>query len=111
MKVRIISIALSVFILAFLSACAGGREGRGGRVVYQHHYGYGGWWGYPGYIDRRPIIVPPEPGVPPGPGDGGAVNLPVYPDTGAPGFEAMPQIEPPMMEMDMGMPELMDMGM
>jgi len=38
-----------------------------------------------------------------------AVNLPVYPDTGAPELEATPLPSDP--DIDMGMPEEMDLGM
>jgi len=114
MKKLIITILLAGFGAGFLSACAGGGSGR---VIYHNNYGYGGWWGHRTWIDRRPIIVPP-----PDSGDKEAVNLPVYPDNGGPGLEAMPHpVEPPpepmmepmaepMMDMDMGMPEMMDFG-
>ncbi len=98
MKKTIVTIFLALFALGLLSACGGG-----GGVYYRGHYGHGAWRGYPGYgyIDRRPIIVPPhEPGF----DRPEAVHLPEHPiDMGGP--EAMPM--EPMMDMDMGM----DMGM
>ena len=101
MKKIIITILLGGFLGGLLSACGGGG---GGTVVYRNHYGYGGGWGHSRYVDRRPIIV-----VPPDPGDREAVNLPVYPETDMPEPELMP-IEPEI-DMDMGMPEMMDLDL
>ena len=99
MKKIIVSLLLAGFISIILSACGGG-----GRAYYQGHYGYNGWYGYPRYIDRRPIVVPP----PGGGGDLEAVPLPEPPPDMP---EAMPMDMPePMMDMDMGMPEV-DIGM
>jgi len=72
--------------------------------VLSSHYGFGGWRGFPRYVDRRPIIV-----VPPETEDKDAVNLPVYPDTGGPDLEATSLPAEP--DIDMGMPEGMDLGM
>lgn len=100
MRKRLTTFVLAVLAAGVLSACAGG----GGSAVYRHHYGYGGWWGYGPYIDRRPIrpviVLPP-------PDD--AVNLPVYPDPGPPQFEAVPLPAEPMP--DMGMPQTMDLAL
>ena len=99
MKKLIVTIVLAGFVLAILSACGGGG---GGRAYYNGYYGHGAWGGYPGYVDRRPIVVPPDGG-----GDLEAVQLPEHPiDMGGP--EAMPM--EPMMEMDMGMPDI-DLGL
>lgn len=95
------AILLTGIFAVMLGACAGGGSSR---VYYHSHYGYGPWWGHRTYIDRRPIILPPD--------DRDAVNLPVHPDTGPPEFEATPLPAEPMMDnMDMGMPEPMDMDM
>ena len=100
MKNVVLILLLSGFLTGLLSSCAGG----GGSVVYRHNYGFGGWRGYHGYVDRRPIVV-----VPPGPEDkDGAANLPVYPDNESPKLEAVPFEQEPMMDMDMGMPDLLD---
>lgn len=102
---RVFSILLLAgFTAVVLGACSG--VGGGVRTSVYHHgyYGHGGWWGYRPYIDRRPIIIPPDRGD-------DAVNLPVYPDSGGGGFEAMPLPAEPMMDFDMGMPDMMDFGM
>jgi hypothetical protein len=97
MKKIIVPLLLAGFVGIILSACGGG--GGGGRTYYRGHYGYGAWGGYPGYVDRRPIVVAP----PGGGGDLEAVPLP-EPPPDMPMPEAMP------MEMDMGMPEI-DIGL
>lgn len=103
MKKFIVNILIAGFLCLMLSACGGGGYG-GGRTYYRGHYGYGAWHGYPRYIDRRPIVVPPPD---PGFDRPEAVQLP-EPPVDMPGPEAMPM--EPMMNMDMGMPE-MDIGL
>jgi len=103
MKRLFLILLFAGLIAVMLAACAGG--GVRTRIFYHGNYGYGGWWGHRTYIDRRPIILPPDYG------DRDAVNLPVYPDTGQPEFEATPLPAEPFMDMDMGMPEMIDMGM
>lgn len=99
MKKFIVTLLLAGFVLISLSACGGGYGG--GRAYFRSGYGYGAWHGYPGYIDRRPIVVPP-PDM--GGGDLEAVPLP-EPPIDMDGPEAMPMD----MDMDMGMPEI-DIG-
>ena len=103
MKKFIVNILIACFLCLMLSACGGGGYG-GGRTYYRGHYGYGAWHGYPRYIDRRPIVVPP----PGGGGDLEAIPLP-EPPPDMPMPEAMPMDMEPM-DMDMGMPDI-DIGL
>ena len=104
MKKLIVYLLLAGFVISFLSACGGGGYG-GGRAYFRSDYGYGAWRGYPEYIGRPPIdMPPPDPGF----DRPEAVHLP---EPGPPIDMPMPEAMPmePMMDMDMGMPEI-DIG-